>query len=114
MNDTSLLAIAKKFIAHINSRDIDALTILMTEDFHESIYHGPILRQGRENTLASLRVMSNEQPGMHIKILAEFQLGKHVVLYERILGSLALEAFEVISIFTFLEDRIESIEFIRQ
>jgi hypothetical protein len=115
MNDTLKLTIAKKFIDYLNSRDIDALTTVITEDFYESIYHGPIIRKGRDNVLANIKSRSSEQPKIYIKILAEFQLGQHVVLHERILlGSQALETFEVISIFTFLGDKIKSIDFIKQ
>jgi uncharacterized protein (TIGR02246 family) len=112
-NPHSPLAIAEQMIAHYNAQDADAYVALMTEDACEAGYRGSVVREGKEGVRAGLKAMFAEFPENRADILSGYTLGDYVVLHERVLRSAAAEPFEVMSIYSFVGDKVDRVEFVR-
>ncbi|WP_033919943.1 nuclear transport factor 2 family protein [Sphingomonas sp. 37zxx] len=107
------IATAHAMIEHYNAQDADAYVALMTDDACEATYRGAVLREGREGVRSGLKAMFAEFPENRADILASHVLGETVVLHERVSRSAQAEPFEVMSIYTFSDDKVDRVEFIR-
>jgi hypothetical protein len=110
---TNPLAIAEKMIAHYNAQDADAYVALMTDGACEAGYRGAVVREGKEGVRAGLKAMFAEFPENRADILSGYTLGDYVVLHERVSRSAAAEPFEVMSIYSFVGDKVDRVEFVR-
>jgi len=110
---TTKLAIAEQMIAHYNAQDADAYVTLMTDDAAEAGYRGAVVRDGREGVRSGLKAMFAEFPENRAEILSGLELGNFVTLHERVWRSNASEPFEVMSVYTFDDDKVSRVEFIR-
>jgi uncharacterized protein (TIGR02246 family) len=109
----SKLAIAKQMIAHYNAQDADAYVALMTDDAAEAGYRGDVVRDGKEGVRSGLKAMFAEFPENRAEILTGYELGNHVALHEKVFRSSDAEPFEVMSIYTFENDLVSRVEFVR-
>ncbi|MDH4745146.1 nuclear transport factor 2 family protein [Sphingomonas sp. CBMAI 2297] len=107
------IAIAHEMIAHYNAQDADAYVALMTDDACEAGYRGAVLREGREGVRLGLKAMFAEFPQNRADILNSYMLGDTVVLHEKVARSPESEPFEVMSIYSFADDLVDRVEFIR-
>lgn len=107
------VAIAREMIARYNAQDADAYVELMTDGACEATYRGAVLREGREGVRSGLKAMFAEFPGNRAEILASYALGDTVVLHEKVARSPEAEPFEVMSIYSFSDDKVDRVEFIR-
>lgn len=107
------IAIAHEMIAHYNAQDADAYVALMTDDACEAGYRGAVLREGKEGVRAGLKAMFAEFPQNRAEILSSYKLGDTVVLHEKVARSPEAEPFEVMSIYSFADDLVDRVEFIR-
>ncbi|MBO9623078.1 MAG: nuclear transport factor 2 family protein [Sphingomonas sp.] len=107
------IAVAHEMIAHYNAQDADAYVALMTEGACEATYRGAVLREGREGVRSGLKAMFAEFPGNRADILTSYALGDTVVLHEKVARSPEAEPFEVMSIYSFTDDKVDRVEFIR-
>lgn len=107
------IAIAHEMIAHYNAQDADAYVSLMTDDACEAGYRGAVLREGREGVRSGLQAMFAEFPQNRADILNSYMLGDTVVLHEKVARSPESEPFEVMSIYSFADDLVDRVEFIR-
>ncbi|MCH7863097.1 nuclear transport factor 2 family protein [Sphingomonas sp. NPDC092331] len=107
------IAIAHEMIAHYNAQDADAYVSLMTDGACEAGYRGAVLREGREGVRAGLKAMFAEFPQNRADILSSYVLGDTVVLHEKVARSPESEPFEVMSIYSFADDLVDRVEFIR-
>lgn len=109
----SKLAIAKQMIAHYNAQDADAYVALMTDDAAEAGYRGDVVRDGKEGVRSGLKAMFAEFPENRAEILTGYELGNYVALHEKVFRSSDAEPFEVMSIYTFENDLVSRVEFVR-
>lgn len=107
------LAIAEQMIAHYNAQDADAYVALMTDDAAEAGYRGAVLRDGKEGVRSGLKAMFAEFPENRADIISGHALGDYVVLHERVFRSSTSEPFEVMSIYSFVGDKVSRVEFVR-
>ncbi|AQR73017.1 nuclear transport factor 2 family protein [Sphingomonas sp. LM7] len=107
------IATAHEMIAHYNAQDADAYVSLMTDGACEATYRGAVLREGREGVRSGLKAMFAEFPGNRADIIASYALGETVVLHEKVARSPEAEPFEVMSIYSFSDDKVDRVEFIR-
>ena len=107
------VAIAHEMIARYNAQDADAYVELMTDGDCEATYRGAVLREGREGVRSGLEAMFAEFPGNRAEILTSYALGDTVVLHEKVARSSEAEPFEVMSIYSFSDDKVDRVEFIR-
>jgi len=107
------ITIARDMIAHYNAQDADAYVALMTDGACEANYRGAVLREGREGVRSGLKAMFAEFPGNRAEILTSYALGDTVVLHEKVARSPEAEPFEVMSIYSFSDDKVDRVEFIR-
>ena len=107
------IATAHAMIEHYNAQDADAYVALMTEAACEANYRGAVLREGREGVRSGLKAMFAEFPGNRADILTSYALGETVVLHEKVARSPEAEPFEVMSIYSFSDDLVDRVEFIR-
>lgn len=107
------IATAHEMIARYNAQDADAYVALMTDDACEATYRGAVLREGREGVRSGLKAMFAEFPHNRADILSSYALGETVVLHEKVSRSPEVEPFEVMSIYTFSDDKVDRVEFIR-
>ena len=109
----SRLATAREMIAHYNAQDADAYVALMTDDACEATYRGVVLREGKEGVRAGLKAMFAQFPQNRADILTEYVLGETVVLHEDVARAPDGEKFQVMSVYTFEDDKVSRVEFIR-
>ena len=107
------IAIAREMIAHYNAQDADAYVALMTEDACEAGYRGAVLRDGREGVRSGLKAMFAQFPQNRAEIVADQAFGETVLLHEKVERAPGGEAFEVMSIYSFENDKVSRVEFIR-
>jgi hypothetical protein len=107
------LAVAHAMIERYNAQDADAYVALMTEGACEANYRGAVLRDGREGVRSGLKAMFAQFPQNRAEVLESFVLGETVLLHERVFRSADAEPFEVMSIYTFVDDKVDRVEFIR-
>ncbi|MET4896710.1 nuclear transport factor 2 family protein [Sphingomonadaceae bacterium jetA1] len=113
IDSTARVAIARAMVAHYNAQDADAYVALMTEDACEAGYRGAVLREGREGVRAGLKAMFAQFPQNRAEIVAEQVFGETVLLHERVARAPHGEKFEVMSIYSFENDKVSRVEFIR-
>ena len=107
------IATAHAMIERYNAQDADAYVELMTDGACEATYRGAVLREGREGVRSGLKAMFAEFPGNRAEILTSYALGDTVVLHEKVARSPEAEPFEVMSIYSFSDDKVDRVEFIR-
>lgn len=107
------IATTHAMIARYNAQDADGYVELMTEGACEATYRGAVLREGREGVRSGLKAMFAEFPHNRADILSSYALGETVVLHEKVSRSPEAEPFEVMSIYTFSDDKVDRVEFIR-
>lgn len=107
------IATTHAMIARYNAQDADGYVELMTDGACEATYRGAVLREGREGVRSGLKAMFAEFPHNRADILSSYALGETVVLHEKVSRSPEAEPFEVISIYTFSDDKVDRVEFIR-
>ena len=107
------LATAKAMIAHYNAQDADAYVALMTDDAVEAGYRGAALREGKAGVRQGLNAMFAQFPENRAEIVTGYELGAFAVLHEKVWRTAAGEPFEVISIYSFVGDKVDRVEFVR-
>ncbi|WP_294329308.1 nuclear transport factor 2 family protein [uncultured Sphingomonas sp.] len=107
------IATTHEMIARYNAQDADGYVELMTDGACEATYRGAVLREGREGVRSGLKAMFAEFPHNRADILSSYALGETVVLHEKVSRSPEAEPFEVMSIYTFSDDKVDRVEFIR-
>ena len=110
---TDRIATTHEMIARYNAQDADGYVELMTDGACEATYRGAVLREGREGVRSGLKAMFAEFPQNRADILSSYALGETVVLHEKVSRSPEAEPFEVMSIYTFSDDKVDRVEFIR-
>ncbi|MFW2830245.1 nuclear transport factor 2 family protein [Sphingomonas sp. ID0503] len=109
----SKLATVEKLIALYNAQDADAYAAMFTEQGSEAGYRGDVLREGREGVRAGLKAMFAQFPENRADIKASYELGDYVVLHEEVCRSPETAPFEVVSIYSFENELIERVEFVK-
>jgi hypothetical protein len=109
----SRLAIATAMVAAYNAQDADTYVSHMTEDACEAGYRGAVVRDGREGTRTGLLAMWAEYPENRAEILTGYELGDYAVLHEKVWRSASAEPFEVLTVYSFVGDKVARVEFIR-
>ncbi|MDP5278394.1 nuclear transport factor 2 family protein [Sphingomonas sp. DG1-23] len=107
------LATAREMIARYNAQDADAYVALMTDGASEAGYRGAVVREGKEGVRSGLKAMFAEFPGNRVEILGGWQLGQTAVLHEKVMRSPEAEPFEVMAVYSFSDDKVDRVEFIR-
>jgi len=107
------LAQVDRLMALYNAQDADAYADMFVEDGAEAGYRGAVLREGREGVRAGLKKMFAEFPENRADVLQKFAMGDFVVLHERVYRSAEAEPFDVMSIYSFRDDKVERVEFVR-
>ena len=110
---TDRIATTHEMIARYNAQDADGYVELMTDGACEATYRGAVLREGREGVRSGLKAMFAEFPQNRADILSSYALGETVLLHEKVSRSPEAEPFEVMSIYTFSDDKVDRVEFIR-
>ena len=113
MTPEARLILVDNLMARYNAHDADGYAALMTEDAAEATYRGAVLRDGREGVRAGLAAMFAEFPENRAVVHAHYAVGDKVVLHEQVFRSDAAVPFEVISIYSFVGNRVERVEFVR-
>ena len=113
VTDDDRLALVDELMARCNAQDSAGYAALMTEDAVEAVYRGAVLRDGREGVRAGLVFMFAQFPQNRSVVNAACAVGDKVVLHEDVFRSVITPPFAVISIYSFVGDKIERVEFIR-
>ncbi|MES2056303.1 MAG: nuclear transport factor 2 family protein [Pseudomonadota bacterium] len=100
-------------IALYNAQDADGYVALMTDAACEATYRGAVLRDGKENVRSGLKAMFAQFPENRANIVSSYVLGEAVVLHETVSRAPDGEQFEVMSIYSFSDDKVDRVEFIR-
>ncbi len=107
------VGIAQRMIALYNAQDADGYVEHMTDDACEAGYRGAVVRDGREGVRSGLKAMFAQFPQNRADILGSYALGETVVLHEKVERAPGGEAFEVMSVYSFQDDKVSRVEFIR-
>jgi hypothetical protein len=107
------LARVDELMARYNAQDAAGYAALMTDDGCEAVYRGEVLRAGRAGVYDGLAAMFAEFPQNRAVVHARYAVGDKVVLHEEVFRSDATPPFEVISIYSFVGDLVDRVEFVR-
>ncbi|WBO23641.1 nuclear transport factor 2 family protein [Sphingomonas abietis] len=107
------LALVERAIARYNDRDAEGYAAFFTDGGSEGMYRGDVLRAGRDAVRTGNGKTFADFPENRAEILAGHELGDHVVLHEKVWRTAAGEPFEVVSIYSFSDDLIDRVEFVR-
>ncbi len=107
------LAVVERAIERYNAGDADGYAAFFTEDGSEGLYHSEVLRAGRAAIRDGNGKMFAEYPENRAEILSGHVLGERVVLHERVFRTPAGEPFDVVSIYSFSDDLIDRVEFVK-
>ena len=113
MTDADRLGLVDELMARYNAQDAAGYAALMTEDAVEAGYRGAVLREGREGVRSGLAAMFAEFPQNRAVVHAAYAVGDKVVLHEEVFRSDCTQPFFVISIYSFVGDKVERVEFVR-
>ncbi|MEG3086579.1 nuclear transport factor 2 family protein [Sphingomonas sp. PB4P5] len=100
-------------IALYNAQDADGYVALMTDAACEATYRGAVVREGKEGVRAGLKTMFAQFPENRAEILSAKLLGDTVLLHENVSRGPGGEQFEDMSIYSFVGDKVDRVEFIR-
>jgi hypothetical protein len=107
------LQTAHRMIALYNAQDADGYVEHMTDAACEAGYRGAVVRDGKEGVRSGLMAMFAQFPENKAEILQSYVLGETVVLHENVARAPGGETFEVMSIYSFVGDKVDRVEFIR-
>ena len=107
------IATAREMIARYNAQDADAYVELMTDAACEAGYRGAVIREGKEGVRSGLNAMFAQFPQNRAEILDARQFGDTVVMHEKVWRSDDAEPFEVLAVYSFADDLVDRVEFIR-
>ena len=113
MTAADRLALVNELMALYNAQDAAGYAALMTEDGCEALYRGDVVRAGRDGVRDGLAAMFAEFPENRAIVHARYAVGDKVVLHEEVFRSNAAVPFEVISIYSFRDELVERVEFVR-
>ena len=113
MTSAERLALVDELLARYNAHDAAGYAALMTDDAVEAGYRGAVLRDGQEGVRAGLAAMFTEFPQNRAVVHARHAVGEKVVLHEEVFRSNDAAPFEVISIYSFRDNKVERVEFVR-
>ncbi|WP_267387316.1 nuclear transport factor 2 family protein [Sphingomonas sp. GC_Shp_3] len=102
-----------RMIALYNAQDAEGYVAHMTDGACEATYRGAVVREGREGVRSGLKAMFAQYPENRAEIRQSFVLGETVVLHEDVSRAPGGETFEVMSIYSFVGDKVDRVEFIR-
>ena len=113
MTDAERLALVDELMARYNAQDAAGYAALMTDDAVEAAYRGAVLRDGNVGVRDGLAAMFAEFPQNRAVVHAAFAVGDKVVLHEEVFRSAITPPFAVISIYSFVDDKVDRVEFVR-
>lgn len=113
MTAADRLALVDELMARYNAQDADGYAALMTDDACEAVYRGAVLRDGRGGVRTGLAAMFAEFPQNRAVVHARYAVGDKVVLHEEVFRSDTTAPFEVVSIYSFCDGKVERVEFVR-
>jgi uncharacterized protein (TIGR02246 family) len=113
VTDADRLGLVDELMARYNAQDAAGYAALMTEDAVEAGYRGAVLREGREGVRSGLAAMFAEFFQNRAVVHAAYAVGDKVVLHEEVFRSDSTQPFFVISIYSFVGDKVERVEFVR-
>jgi uncharacterized protein (TIGR02246 family) len=102
-----------KLIERYNAGDADGYAAFFAEDGVEAMYRGEELRIGRDGVRAGNAKTFAEFPQNRAIVLNRQALGDYVLLHERVWRKPEGDPFEVMSIYSFDDDKISRVEFVR-
>ena len=79
----------------------------------EAVYRGDVLRDGRNAIRAGNAKTFSDYPDNRAEIKARYAMGERVVLHEDVFRGGDVAPFEVISIYSFRDDLVERVEFVK-
>jgi uncharacterized protein (TIGR02246 family) len=106
-------ALLDTLMERYNAQDVDGYAALFVEDGCEAGYRGAVVRQGRDGIREGYRAVFAEFPQNRAEVIEKFVFGNQIVLRENVSRSPEAEPFEVMAIYSFKDDLIERVEFIR-
>ena len=115
----SNLKTAEAMIAAYNAQDVDTYVSYMTDDACEANYRGDVVREGKEGTRSGLAAAFARWPQNHAEIKEAQAIGNYVLMREHVTrgpatdGSVLVEPFDVIAVYSFEGDKCSRVEFIR-
>ena len=96
-----------------NAQDADAYAAFFTEDGAEASYRGAVLRDGRQGVRDGNAKTFAEFPQNRAEVLNRTAFGDHVAVHEKVWRMPDGDPFEVLAIYSFEDDKISRVEFVR-
>jgi len=107
------LQVAERRIALYSAQDADGYVEHMTDTVCEAIYRGVVVRDGKDEVRSGLNAMFAQYPESKAEVVKSYALGETLVLHEDVSHAPGGETFEVMSIYSFVGDKVDRVEFIR-
>ncbi len=107
------LALVERAIERYNAGDADGYAAFFTDAGCEGLYRGEVLRAGRDTVRDGNAKTFADFPQNRAEILSGHMMGDYVVLHEKVWRTPEGAPFEVISIYSFADDLIDRVEFVK-
>ena len=102
-----------KLMVAYNAGDAEGYAAFFAEDGVEALYRGEELRVGREGVRAGNAKTFADFPGNRAEVLDRKAFGDRVAVHEKVWRTPDGDPFEVLALYSFDEDRISRVEFVR-
>ena len=106
-------ALLDQMMARYNAGDADGYAAFFADDGVEALYRGAELRVGRDGVRDGNAKTFADFPENRAEVLQRYALGNTVMLFEKVWRTPEGEPFEVMSIYSFADDKVARVEFVR-
>jgi uncharacterized protein (TIGR02246 family) len=106
-------ALLDTLLERYNAHDVDGYAALFVEDGCEAGYRGAVVREGRDGIREGYRAVFAQFPQNHAEVVQKIVFDNQIVLREKVSRSPETEPFEVMAIYSFKDDLVERVEFVR-
>ena len=96
-----------------NAGDADGYAACFAEDGREAMYRGPELRVGRDGVRDGNAMTFADFPQNRAEVLDRKAFGPNVLVHEKVWRTPEGEPFEVMAIYSFADDKVARVEFVR-
>ena len=110
---TDRIALLGELMDRYNAQDTEAYAAFFTPDGCEAAYRGPVLRDGQFGIRDGYAKVFAEHPHNRAEVIDIREYSDQVVVREKVMRSPEAEPFEVMAIYSFDNDKISRVEFVR-
>ena len=110
---TDRIALLGELMERYNAHDAEAYAAFFTPDGCEAAYRGAVLRDGQFGIRDGYAKVFAEFPQNRAEVIQILEYGDQIAVRENVFRSPEAAPFEVLAIYSFDNDKISRVEFVR-